>query len=71
MKIYDISQKIFGCNVYPGDPNPQYNIIKSIKEGDSYNLSSFSMCSHNGTHVDAPSHFIERGKNIDEIPLNH
>lgn len=71
MKIYDISQKIFGCNVYPGDQNPQYNIIKSIKEGDLYNLSSFSMCSHNGTHVDAPSHFIKCGKNIDEISLNH
>jgi arylformamidase len=28
------------------------------------------MCTHNGTHVDAPRHFINRGKTIDELPLN-
>ncbi|MBQ2391485.1 MAG: cyclase family protein [Clostridia bacterium] len=25
------------------------------------------MCAHNGAHIDAPSHFIEKGKNVDEI----
>ena len=28
------------------------------------------MCAHNGTHIDAPSHFIIDGKNIDEIELS-
>ena len=27
------------------------------------------MCAHNGTHVDAPCHFIKGGKAIDELPL--
>ena len=27
------------------------------------------MCAHNGTHIDAPSHFIRDGKTIDEIDL--
>lgn len=28
------------------------------------------MCAHNGTHVDAPFHFIDDGKKIDEVDLN-
>ena len=27
------------------------------------------MCAHNGTHIDAPRHFIKDGKAVDEIPL--
>ena len=35
-----------------------------------YNLSALSMCLHNGTHIDAPRHFIKDGKTVDEIPLS-
>ena len=35
----------------------------------SYNLTFFSMCAHNGTHIDAPFHFIKNGKTVDEICL--
>ena len=69
MKIYDISQEIFGCDVYPGDPTPEKKVLKSMQEGEVYNLTAFSMCAHNGTHIDAPFHFIKDGKTIDEISL--
>lgn len=69
MKIYDISQEVFGCRIYPRDPMPKKKIIKSIEKGDGYNLTSFDMCAHNGTHIDAPFHFIENGKTVDKIPL--
>ncbi len=69
MKIYDISQEVFCCDVYPGDPAPEKKILSSTKQGDLYNLTSFSMCAHNGTHVDAPFHFINDGKTVDEIDL--
>ncbi len=69
--IIDISQEITKCNVYKGDPSPKINKISDIENGDLYNLSEFSMCAHNGTHVDAPSHFIEKGKTIDQIPLDY
>lgn len=69
MKIYDISQEVFGCEVYPGDPAPKKETLSKIAEGSVCNLSSFSMCAHNGTHVDAPYHFYEGGKTIDEIEL--
>lgn len=69
MKIYDISQEVFGCEVYPGDPKPEKRVLSSIKGGDVYNLTAFSMCAHNGTHIDAPSHFIENGHSVDSLPL--
>lgn len=70
MKIYDISQEVFSCEVYQGDPAPERNIIASTENGDLYNLTAFSMCAHNGTHIDAPFHFLNNGKKVDEIPLH-
>lgn len=71
MKIYDISQEVFGCQVYPGDPAPEKKPICSMDRGDLYNLTAFSMCAHNGTHIDAPAHFIRGGKSVDDIPLEN
>ena len=70
MKIYDISQEVFSCQVYPGDPMPEKKELKSMEKGDIYNLTVFSMCAHNGTHIDAPRHFIKDGKTVDEICLD-
>ncbi len=69
MKIYDISQEVFNCHVYPGDPIPEKKLLKSMEEGEVYNLTVFNMCAHNGTHIDAPFHFIKDGKTVDEIGL--
>lgn len=69
MKLYDISQELFSCNVYPGDPVPQKQLLSSTDNGDLYNLTAFSMCAHNGTHVDAPFHFLQNGKTVDSLPL--
>ena len=69
MKIHDISQEIFSCDVYPGDPVPQRQMLSSTAAGDLYNLTAFSMCAHNGTHVDAPFHFLPEGKTIDRMDL--
>lgn len=70
MKIYDISQELFGCAVYPGDPQPERFVTLSIKNGDVCNLTAFKMCAHNGTHVDAPFHFYADGKTIDQVDLD-
>lgn len=69
MTIYDISQEVFGCEVYPGDPAPERRLLSSTENGDICNLTAFSMCAHNGTHVDAPFHFLSGGKAIDKMPL--
>lgn len=70
MKIYDISQEIFSCAVYPGDPKPEKQTLCATASGDLYNLTAFFMCAHNGTHIDAPFHFLHNGKSVDRIELD-
>lgn len=69
MKVYDISQEVFSCAVFEGDPQPEKTVVMKISEGDICNLTEFKMCAHNGTHVDDPFHFCDDGKKIDEVNL--
>ena len=68
--IIDITQEVFSCNVFPGDPQPERRVIMETAKGDICNLTAFSMCAHNGTHVDAPYHFLPDGKTLDQIDLS-
>ncbi len=68
--IYDITQPLFECTVFPGDPRPEKEEVMRIERGDICNLTAFHMCAHNGTHVDAPYHFINEGKGIDQVALS-
>lgn len=70
MKIYDISQEVFSCQVYPGDPKPEKHMLCATAAGDLYNLTAFSMCAHNGTHIDAPFHFLHHGKTVEQMDLS-
>lgn len=67
--IYDITQPLFECTVFPGDPRPVKKEVLRIERGDVCNLTAFEMCAHNGTHVDAPFHFLNDGKGIDRVAL--
>ena len=67
--IYDISQEVFSGAIYPGDPAPSKKALMSINKGYLCNLTGFSMCAHNGTHIDAPYHFYNEGKTVDQLPL--
>ena len=69
MKIYDISQEVFSCAVYPGDPKPEKQVLYATADADLYNLSAFYMCAHNGTHIDAPFHFLHDGKTVEQMEL--
>ena len=70
MKIIDISQEVLSCNIYPGDPRPQLKRLKSTDDGELYNLSELTTCVHNGTHIDAPFHFLPEGNTVEGIPLD-
>lgn len=69
MKIIDISQEVLSCNVFPGDDSPKGELVRSMEDGELYNLSMLSMCAHNGTHIDAPFHFLKDGKTVEQMPL--
>ena len=70
MRIYDISQEVFSSMVFPGDPSPEKIDLLKIRDGAVCNLSAFQMCAHNGTHVDAPYHFYDDGRTIDQVELS-
>ena len=70
MKIYDISQELFSSHVYPGDKAPKRTLISDMTKGASCNVSELEMNAHNGTHMDAPRHFVCDGKTIDELELD-
>lgn len=70
MKIIDISRELFSTPVYPGDPVPQRDLIRRMSMGDVCNLTGFYTGCHSATHMDAPRHFIDDGKTIDQMDLS-
>ncbi len=70
MKIIDITTEAFTSPSYAEDPPAKFKWHRSIESGDDYNLSVFRMTPHTGSHIDAPSHFINGAESIDEIDLN-
>jgi arylformamidase len=55
---------------WPGDTDIMVNRINSIGAGDDYNLTQISFSAHTSTHMDAPLHFIDNGKDISTLPFN-
>ena len=65
--IYDITVLLGEESItYPGDPVFSRELVVTLKDQGDCELSSLSMSSHSGTHIDAPSHFIQGGKSIDQ-----
>lgn len=58
-----------GTPIWPGDTPLKITSVSRIRRGRGCNLSSISMSAHTGTHIDAPLHFISKGRSIDRIPL--
>ncbi|MBQ3331333.1 MAG: cyclase family protein [Ruminococcus sp.] len=71
MLLYDITREVFSAPVYPGDPKPKLTMLSTIGEESMYNLSALNMCTHTGTHIDAPLHFDEDGADIGSMRLSH
>ncbi len=67
MKLLDltltISEKI---PMFPGSPQPHFIQWDELKK-DGYNLEMLFLSTHTGTHVDAPYHFLKRGKKLHRI----
>ncbi len=60
-----ISEKI---PMFPGSPQPHFIQWDELKK-DGYNLEVLFLSTHTGTHVDAPYHFVKRGKKLHRIEL--
>ena len=72
MSIYDISVPITPGETptYPGDPGIEISSWTAISRGDAANVSALCFGAHTGTHVDAPSHFIEGAHGVASLPLD-
>lgn len=71
MKIYDLSPEISECMaVYKNnvEKKPRLKVTRTIKEGA--NESRIEIDLHTGSHVDAPCHFLQKGRSIEQIDLS-
>ncbi len=68
--IIDLSQSInSNIKLYPGSPN--FYFLKWSKYSiDGYDSEAIFLSTHTGTHIDAPSHFLEGAESIDNIDVN-
>ncbi len=70
MKIYDVTVAISeAVPIYEGDPQAVIRPEKAFAAGDRVNVSSLCFGAHTGTHVDAPNHFIDGTRRVDELEL--
>jgi len=70
MKIYDVSVPVNEeTPVYEGDPKVEIETANAIAKGDAANVSRLCCGVHTATHVDAPVHFIEGARRIDQLDL--
>ncbi len=69
MRLIDLSRPLDETTpVYPGDQPPTITIIATMEQ-EGYREKHLSLTSHSGTHIDAPSHMLKNGKNLDDFPL--
>ncbi len=71
MRTYDISLTVSpSMPIWPGDSPVNILRTSSISAGDSSNVSQVTMSVHAGTHVDAPDHFLDNGKMVEDVALD-
>jgi arylformamidase len=67
----DISVRLRnGLVPWPGDPPFELKRVNDMARGDVCTFSTLSMSAHAGTHIDAPLHFVKRGRSVDALPLD-
>lgn len=70
MNVVDLTLTLkHGSRGYEPHPHNFFNQVNNIEE-DGYNLSQIILNSHVGTHIDAPYHFLEDGKTLEELDVN-
>jgi len=67
--IIDLTQTLKnGISIYPETENPSFDKISSVVDNGSA-VTKISFNSHTGTHMDAPAHFVDQGKTLDQFHL--
>lgn len=70
MKIYDVTLTISPeLPVWPGDPRVTLEKVADMDAGAHANVTRLDMSAHTGTHVDAPHHFLNDGRTVENLLL--
>jgi kynurenine formamidase len=70
VRTIDLSQPFFHNGAYNPDlPLPTVQLVRHVVT-DGFRLEELSLCTHVGTHMDAPSHVLEGGFGVDQYPLD-
>lgn len=70
-KLIDLSLLLSNDTpVFPGDPKIAITQEFTVQK-DGFSLHNYNFSGHCSTHIDAPAHFIEGGKRLSEIELEH
>lgn len=65
----DVTQPISEDMVFwPGQVGPSFERISNMDSGHIANVTKLSLSMHTGTHMDAPLHFFNDGKDIAQMP---
>jgi arylformamidase len=70
-EIIDVSVALSPSTVtWENESVPVIERVSSIEAGDGFNLSRLAFGVHTGTHIDAPSHFIDGAGSVESVPLD-
>ena len=70
MKFYDVTVPISDTvPIYKGDPPASVTTESAMSRGDAANVTSLCFGAHTGTHVDAPNHFIEGTRRVEDLEI--
>jgi kynurenine formamidase len=71
MPLLDLSQTIrAGMPKIHVLPDVEFHPVRRIAQGHPLNISELKIATHAGTHVDAPWHFVENGRTIEQVSLD-
>jgi kynurenine formamidase len=68
-RIVDLTLDIYdGAPVF--DPDPKTSVTPALRVADlGYNMTRLEMATHVGTHLDAPYHFFDDGRTVENLDL--
>lgn len=68
-RVVDLTHPMYeGMPVWPG--GVPFTMTRTADYGRGFRLHTFAMAENVGTHVDAPTHFVEGARDVDELALS-
>jgi kynurenine formamidase len=71
LQLVDLSHQLSpSISFYPGMTPPVIIPHKTFENESYYMITDLHLNSHHGTHMDAPCHFVDGTKSVDQLSLD-